>query len=180
MQRSIKTKAQQEVPILTAESPDGRSVQVTPDQGTDLIFVATWCGFSKQLINILNDPRTQPYLANRKLIFIFEKSEWPTLESEVIKGAKSGNYSEDDVPGNLAQMQRQSGSPRVVYPSFLNNLPGQYFFCTVPDEAKGFPTVLTVHGYSNSLEWLVQERNMPAELAHKVSDDYDPIKRSSS
>lgn len=177
---ALKAKAHKPGSPLTVESEDGRSVQVAPDKTTDLIYMGTWCPYSKQLKNMLNDPRTRPYLANRKLIFLFDHNEWPTVVSKVIKGAKGGNYSEDDVATELAQLMKKSGSPRVFDPTFLGNLPGQFYFCLQPDEVEGFPTILSLNGYSNTLEWLVNERNMPEELAHKVSGDYDPDKQDSS
>jgi hypothetical protein len=178
---ALKAKAHQKVPTLTAESQDGRSVQVTPDQETDVIFMATWCPVSKRLKDILNDPRTRPYVAKRKLIFLFEHSEWPTMEAKVMKTAKQNNYSQEDVAIEIAEMKQKSGSSRVYDPSFLDNLPGQIYFCPVPDEVDGFPDVLTVHGYTGTgLSWLVEERSMPEELAQKVHDDYDPDKHKSS
>lgn len=176
----MKAKAHKPGAALTVESPDGRSVQVTPDKGTTLIFMATWCPVSKAFKNILNDSRTRPYVAKQKLVFLFNNNEWPTIEGKLIKSAKKDNYSQNDIATMLAQMKHKSGSPHVYDPTFLSNLPGQFYFCTIPEEVEGFPQVVSLQGYIDRLEWLVQERDMPEELAAKVFDDHEHHEPSSS
>lgn len=170
---ALKAKAHKPGAPLTAETEDGRSVQVTPDQETDIIFMATWCPVSKNFKRVLNDARTRPYLAHRKLVFLFDHNEWPMIESKVIKGAEKGNYSQDDVATVLAEMKQKSGSSRMYDPTFLSDLPGQFYFCPIPDEVEGFPKVLSVRGYSERFDWLIQERDMPQGLARKLIDEYE-------
>jgi hypothetical protein len=174
------TNPQPSVPTITAETSDGQSVQLGPDNGTDLIFMATWCPHSTALKNIINDPRTRPYWANKKLIFLFSNNEWGRVESYLKDMAKSGRISEDDIPAKLEQLKSKAGSPYVTDPAFLNDLPGDYYFCSTPKEVTGYPTALSVRGYTNKLNWLIRDLKMPQELAQQLEDQYDPATQNVS
>jgi hypothetical protein len=168
------TRPQPSVPTITAEASDGRSVQLKPDNGTDLIFMATWCPHSTALKNIINDPRTRTYWANKKLVFLFSKNEWGRVESYLKDMAKSGKISENEIPAKLEQLKSKAGSPYVTNPAFLNDLPGEYYFCFRPKEVSGYPTALSVLGYTNKLNWLIRDLKMPRPLAQQIDDQYDP------
>jgi hypothetical protein len=174
------TKRQPSVPTITAETSDGQSVQLGPDNGTDLIFMATWCPHSTALKNIINDPRTRPYWANKKLVFLFSKNEWGRVESYLKDMAKSGRISEDQIPAKLEQLKSKAGSPYVTDPAFLNDLPGDYYFCYRPKEVTGYPTALSVLGYIDRLNWLIRDLKMPRELAQQLVDQYDPATQNVS
>jgi hypothetical protein len=162
------------VPTITAETSDGQSVQLEPDNGTDLVFMATWCPHSTALKNMINDPRTRPYWANKKLVFLFSKNEWGRVESYLKDMAKSGKISENEIPAKLEQLKSKAGSPYVTDPAFLNDLPGEYYFCSRPKEVSGYPTALSVLGYTNKLNWLIRDLKMPRALAQELEDQYDP------
>ena len=168
------TRPQPSVPTITAETSDGRSVQLGPDNGTDLIFMATWCPHSTALKNIINDPRTRTYLANKKLVFLFSKNEWGRVESYLKDMAKSGRISENEIPAKLEELKGKAGSPYVTDPAFLNDLPGEYYFCSRPKEVTGYPTALSVRGYTDKLNWLIRDLQMPKPLAQQLEDQYDP------
>jgi len=168
------TKPQPTVPTVTAETSDGRSVQLRPDSGTDLIFMATWCPHSVALKNIINDRRTRAYWANKKLVFLFSKNEWGRVESYLKDMAKSGEISENEIPAKLEQLKSKAGSPYITNPDFLNDLPGEYYFCFRPKEVTGYPTALSVLGYTNKLNWLIRDLKMPRPLAQEIEDQYDP------
>jgi hypothetical protein len=167
-------RPQLSVPTITAETSDGRSVQLKPDNGTDLIFMATWCPHSMALKNIINDPRTRTYWANKKLVFLFSKNEWGRIESYLKDMAKSGKIPENEIPAKLEQLKSKAGSPYVTDPAFLNDLPGEYYFCFRPKEVSGYPTALSVLGYTNKLNWLIRDLKMPRPLAQQIDDQYDP------
>jgi hypothetical protein len=168
------TRPRPSVPTITAITSNGGSVQLGPDNGTDLIFIATWCPHSEAFKNILNDPRTRPYWANKKLVFLFSKNEWGRVESHLEDMAKSGKISEKDIPAKLEQLKSKVGSPYVTDPAFLNDLPGEYYFCSRPKEVTGYPEVLSVRGYTNTMNWLTQDLKMPSPLAQQLKDQYDP------
>jgi hypothetical protein len=161
------------VPTITAETSDGRSVQLGPDNGTDLIFMATWCPHSTALKNIINDPRARTYWASKKLVFLFSKNEWGRVESYLEDMAKSGKISENEIPAKLEELKSKAGSPYVTDPAFLNDLPGEYYFCSRPKEVAGYPTVLSVRGYTDRLNWLIRDLAMPEPLAQQLEDQYD-------
>ena len=166
-------RPQPSVPTITAETSNGGSVQLAPDNGTDLIFMATWCPHSKALKNILNDPRARAYWANKKLVFLFSKNEWGRVESYLKDMAKSGQNSEKDIPAKLEQLKSKAGSPYVMDPAFLNDIPGEYYFCSRPKEVTGYPEVLSARGYTGTMNWLTQVLKMPSPLAQQLNDQYD-------
>ncbi len=169
------------VPTISAETPSGWSAPLSPEKGTDLIFMATWCPHSKGLKEILNDPRSRPYWAESKLVFLFAKNEWWREKLDLEDMAKEGKIRESDVPVLLERLKTKAGSPNVMDPKFLDDLPGDYYyFSTVPKELPGYPTALSVHGYANRKDWLVKEHKMPEELFLKLMDEYDPDSSNSS
>ena len=167
------TKPQPSVPTIAAETSDGRSVQLGPDNGTDLIFMATWCPHSAALKNIINDPRARTYWASKKLVFLFSKNEWRRAESYLREMAKRDEISENEIPVKLEELKSKAGSPYVTDPAFLDHLPGEYYFCSMPQEVTGYPTVLSVRGYTDRLNWLIRDLKMPEPLAQQLEDQYD-------
>ena len=86
--------------------------------------------------------------------------------------AKSGKISEKDIPAKLEQLKSKAGSPYVTNPAFLNDLPGEYYFCSRPKEA-GYPEVLSMRGYTRMTKWLIRDLKMPEPLALQLKDQYD-------
>jgi len=178
---SLKPGSAFQVPTISAETGTGWSVPLSPDKGTDLIFMATWCPHSKALKEILNDPRSRPYWTETKLVFLFSKDEWWREKRDLDDMAKKGKIKESDVPTLLERLKAEAGSPNVMNPKFLDDLPGDhYYFSSIPKELPGYPTALTVHGYANRMDWLVKEHKMPEQLFLKLRDEYDPDASNSS
>lgn len=167
---------------FTVESRSGNKVQVAPNAKTDLVFMGTWCQYSKQLKEMLNDPRSHPYLADRKLIFLFSNDEWARAKPRLEKMAKNGDFPETEIPAKLEELKKEAGSPYVIDPSFLDNLPGDAYFVSVPTEvqAAGWPTVLSTKGYIDRGEWLVYGLKMPVEEYKKIGRGHDPDKADTS
>jgi hypothetical protein len=168
--------------VFPAVDRNGAKVEVAASVKTDLIFMGTWCPYSQQLKEMLNDARSHPYWAGRKLIFLFSNNEWSKAKAQLEEMAQKGKLAEADVPAALEELKHEAGSPYVIYPDFLNDLPGDAYFCPVPGEVReqGFPTILTTQGYVQRSDWLVDRLKMPVDLYNKVSDQYDPDKNSSS
>ncbi|HLY62926.1 MAG TPA: hypothetical protein VKV95_19445 [Terriglobia bacterium] len=168
--------------IFTVESRSGNKIDVAPDAKTDLVFMGTWCQYSKQLKDVLNDPRSHPYWADRKLIFLFSNNEWARANSRLEKMARNGDFPEAEIPAKLEELKKEAGSPYVIDPSFLDNLPGDAYFVSVPTEVQtaGWPTILSTKGYVDRGEWLVRQLKMPVDEFKKVSGDHDPDKDDAS
>ena len=167
-------KPQPSVSTIMGETMNGSSLPLGPDDGTDLIFMATWCPHSTALKNIINDPRARTYWANKKLVFLFSKNEWGRVESYLRDKAKKGEISENQIPSTLEQLKSKAGSPYVTNPAFLKDLPGEYYICSMPKEVTGYPTALSVLGYIDRLNWLIRDLKMPSALAQQLEDQYDP------
>jgi len=168
-----ETSLPEPVPTVRADTPDGGSVALSPDRWTDLIFMATWCPHSQALKDFLNDPQARPYWAKKKLVFLFSKNEWGREKADLQDLAKSGKISESAIPGLLEQMKRKAGSPYVLHPTFLDDIPGDYYFCAIPKEVKGYPEVLSARGYVDRAVWLTQDLRIPSELYEKFRTQYD-------
>jgi len=173
---TIAPNSTSETPTLPALNRQGESVQVPLEPGTDMLFMATWCPHSKALKDIVNDPRTRPYLEKHKLIFVFSRNEWGRVQSELEDMAKSGKIAESKIPAVLEKMKHDAGSPYVTDPKFLDDLPGDYYFAFRPKEVTGYPTVLSTRGYSNRSTWLLNELKIPVELYSQLENEYDPGK----
>jgi len=159
---------------IAAFTKDGQTLRLAPDDATDLIFMATWCPHSAHLKELLNDSRTQSYLAHKKLVFLFA-DEWQHIKTAAEKTAKRQNISDADLAAGLEQMKAQGGSPYLYDAKFLDDLPGKHYFCTLPDQVEGFPTVLSTRGFiTDWTDWLADERNMPVKLVNQLADQYDP------
>lgn len=163
---------------ILAFTKDGRTIRLAPGGDTDVIFMATWCPHSQHLKQLLNDPRTRPYFAKQKLVFLFA-DEWHHIKSSAEETAKRENVPAEEVAAELERMKSEGGSPYLYDAKFLDDLPGQHYFCSLPSQVNGFPMVVsTTHGYTyNWNTWLIDDRNMPEELVDKLADQYDPQKK---
>jgi hypothetical protein len=164
-------------PPISVATLDGRVDQVQADAHTDLVFMATWCPYSKQLKKAILDQRLSPYISRRKLKFLFSDNEWPNVEKELGGLVESGEITKQQIPAMMAKLKRRSGSAHVFDPKFLSDLPGNGYICKLPKEVDGFPMVMRQEGYKNRLEYLLS-LNIPTELAVEVLSDYSPDKKT--
>src|SRR5271169_1538346 len=162
---------------ITATNKDGASVELAPDEKTDLIFMATWCPHSKALKEMLNDSRMRPYWAGRKLVFLYSNDEWARVKPDLDELVKNGKLAENDKQAQLDRWKRDVGSTYVLEPTALGDLPGDYYFCSIPDQVTGYPEALSVQGYNDRYIWISQVLKVPAELSNKLSDQYEPAKK---
>ncbi len=110
---------------------DGKQVDLTVDNKTILTAVATWCPYSQQYIEVLNDSEIKPYIKDYKLIFVFE-NEYPEMKARIQYGCEEGLYSEgecQELSRSLEEKENQGGL--LWNPDFLNNVPGDFYFFPV-------------------------------------------------
>lgn len=157
---------------IAAQSVNGESKLVQADAGTDIVFMATWCPHSKALKEILSDSRLKPYLANRRIDFLFG-DEWPTIEKKLKEMADAGKFPSSQIPAKLAKLRKHSGHPLVFDPLFFQNLPGSAYTCTLPAHVNSFPQVATNDGYQKTTSWLVG-LSVPVHLINQLFEQYDP------
>jgi hypothetical protein len=156
---------------IQATTPDGRPVRIANGGNVDFIAMATWCPYSKQMKRFLNDPKTKPYAAKRKIIFLFQSNEWPTVERELKEGGLSGL----ELQQRLKELKEDSGSASLFDPSFLDDLPGEAYLCTLPKEVNGFPSVMSGTG-RDKIGWLITDLNMPESILMPTFTKYAPKK----
>jgi hypothetical protein len=131
------------VQTITVFDDDGSAVQISSGPKTIVAQMATWCPYSKQYMQFLNDPATQAKLAGYTFIFLFEKDEWPTVERHLRDEAKESHLTEKEVQARLKELKRDAGYGPVFDPSFLLKLSGKHYF--LPSDSKvfggGFPSI---------------------------------------
>lgn len=130
---------------FTVLRDDGSTDTVTPGAGVIVAQIATWCPYSRQYIDFLKDPATAPYVKGKKLVFLLEQDEWPTIRSQFDDALKSGELTQAKVDERIAQLKDDAGNAPVYDPDMLQNLPGNYYF--LPRDSKvagrGFPGLYT-------------------------------------
>lgn len=153
---------------ITATTPEGAPTELVNGGNTDFVIMATWCPYSKQMKRFMNDPVTQPYIAKRKLIFLFSNDEWPTVRSEL-----KDQVSATELDEEIAALKKKSGSTAFYDPSFLDDVPGDAYLCKIPPECDGFPSFISGSG-RNKLGWMMVDLGMPHELMMSTYKTYAP------
>jgi hypothetical protein len=159
---------------IIVNTPQGYQ-RIEAEGATDLIFLATWCGYSKQLKCFLNDPRIRSYAAKRHLVFIFSSNEWADLKIQIQEGAKAGQIKPGDLPAALAYFNSQEAVSNVEFPSFFKDLPGPYFLAKLPPQVKGFPTIASGGQWIDEDAWLRSTLDVPPTLMSAVLNQGCPI-----
>ncbi len=144
------------------------TVRTAPD--VDVVFMATWCPYSQELKGFVTDPAVRPYLANRRVVFLFEASEWPRLQR--IMAEDRGTSPEQAKQVIAARQQRQRGSP-FANESFFGGLPGEIYFVDDADVLglSGFPSFYSTQTTQFDLgrtNWAVRRLGMPRQLARDL------------
>ncbi len=155
---------------IAVKDRDGfhRTLRTAPD--VDVVVMATWCPYSQELKGFLTDPAVGPYLANRRLVFLFEASEWPRLQRMMVEN--QGASQEQARLAIAARQRRQRGSP-FADGTFLEGLPGEIYFVDDANELglSGFPSFYsaqTTHFDLGRTNWAVQRLGMPRQLARDL------------
>lgn len=93
---------------LTAK--DGSLQPIKVGGKTGVFAIATWCNYSHQFIDTLNDPKLSKYLKDATLVFAF----------------KDEIFLDDDI----AEVKLSGGKGLLYDEDMLAKLPGEYFFIT--------------------------------------------------
>lgn len=100
--------------FLTAKDGSLQPVKVAGKTG--VFVIASWCNFSHQFIDTLNDPKISKYLKDATLVFVFKDEIFLDNDvAEVIKNGGKGLLYDEDM---------------------LAKLPGEYFFITDESQEK--------------------------------------------
>jgi hypothetical protein len=161
---------------MNVSSPKGGAETINADGDSDIIYMATWCPYSKQLKSFLTDPRVKEYTAKRKLQFVFEESEWPTIKKHLERDAAGMGISKAETPSILRSMKLKARNAQVMEPSFLRGLPGAHYFAKGEMGVNSFPTVASGGNTMNRMDWISSVLDIPDDLVEKVMDKYDPDK----
>lgn len=86
---------------------------------------ATWCPFSKALVSLLNDPKYLSVVSRFKFVFLFHEKEYGDLISQLNADNSMTIDQKSEYKRRLADLFK---TQKVFDPSFLDNLPGEYYF----------------------------------------------------
>lgn len=141
---------------------------------TDVVLMATWCPYSEELKGFLTDPAVRPRLANRRLVFLFEASEWPRLQRRMVDDQ---GVSVEEAEAAIAEYRRQRGGSPFADERFLQGLPGEIYFVESADELglSGFPSFYSERTARFDLSrstWAMQRLGMPRELVRELLDKH--------
>jgi hypothetical protein len=117
------------VETFYAMDQTGRRRTLNIDNNTALFAVATWCHYSKKFINYLNDPLISARMTGLNFIFVF-KDEWPTIKKNLGKSVAKGELTQAQADKRLNQLKQKADWGMVYDPSFMNDLPSEYYFAT--------------------------------------------------
>ncbi len=161
---------------IQALADDGSTKTISASWKTDLIYVATWCPYSKQLKQFLSDDRIKPYAKKRTLLFVFSKDEWPTVENHMKADAAvpESKYTLADVPDMMDALRVKSGNKRVMDPKFFKDLPGEHYFASLPESVTSFPKIASDGEWRETPQWVISTLEVPAELVLTVMAQYSP------
>ncbi len=154
---------------ITAKDRYGSPVTLRTSEA-DMVVMATWCRYSQELKGFLTDPAVRPHVAGRRLVFLFEVSEWPRLQRRMVENRQA---SPEEATRVIAiRQQQQRGSP-FANESFLRGLPGEIYFVADADALgmSGFPafySAVTARFDLGRANWAVQHVGMPGQLVRDL------------
>lgn len=157
----------------------GERVDLALGPGVHAVAMATWCPHSEAFAKVLADPVLAPYLADRRLAFIFETDEWDAVAGQVRSLVESGELSEEQLTGRIRSLKASKGYDGLYDRAKLAQLNGEIYFA---DETSGLDVSQTPAFYSHRdrvfdrgwTVWLVEDLGVPVELANRLLHQYDP------
>lgn len=116
--------------VIDAFNDDDSPAKIEVGPRTMVVQMATWCPYSRQVVDFLNDPAVQPRLGRHQFVFVFSDDEWPDVERNLQEAVSSGDMDEADLPDQLAALKEDAGHARVYDPEYLEFLPegSEYYF----------------------------------------------------
>ncbi|MEE8574266.1 MAG: hypothetical protein V3T30_02540 [Thermodesulfobacteriota bacterium] len=153
-------------------------VNVNIDDKTDIVAVASWCPYSKELVGFLKDYRTSKYLSGRTILFVLD-NEWPRVQKKLNEAVGNGELTRAQAAQVLADMKEESSGKPVTDVSFLYSLPGDYYFIPAGSNIShdGYPSFYSRASNrfdQNRGEWAVRRLKMPAKLASEIMEKHRP------
>lgn len=131
--------------VIDALNDDDSPVRIVVGPRTIAMQMATWCPFSRQVVDFLNDPAVRSRRAAHDFVFVFRDSEWPDIERKLEEAVAAGDLDTVDLPGQLTALKENAGYARVYDPEFLDLLPegSKYYFLAKdsPVWGKSYPLV---------------------------------------
>lgn len=131
--------------VIDALNDDNSPAKIEVRPHTIVVQMATWCPFSRQVVDFLNDPAVQSRRRGHQLVFVFDDDEWPYVEKNLREAVAAGDFDTGDVAGELAALKENAGYARVYDPGFLELLPegSKYYFLAKdsPIQGDSYPLV---------------------------------------
>jgi hypothetical protein len=160
-----------EAVTVSLRNADGERTNLTLAPGVHVAAMATWCPHSEAFAKALTDPELVPYLANRRLVFVFETDEWDAVERQGQSLVESGELTATQ----LAERIRAGLFDREK----LSLLNGEIYY---HDDETALDVDGTPNFYSGHdrifdkgwVRWLVEDIGVPVTLANRLLDEYDP------
>ena len=125
---------------LTVLTSLGTETTLTIDEDTEVLVVATWCPYTERLNSALKDMRSRPYLAGKRLVYLFAYDELDRKANEWVRGGKISQAEAD------AYVDSQPRGPRLIDRTFLARAATQriyYFDAEHPVRTEGFPSAFS-------------------------------------
>lgn len=164
---------------LKVSTPEGKVTEIPVTKSRPICAMATWCPYSKQFRDTLNDARLKPYLKGIDVIFLLEESEWPTIEKQLREQAKEEGLTEDDIQTAMTTLKAKAKFASVFDPDFFDPKVAEHYFAMPSTGIKfrGFPSMLSVSNREfgqHPVEWLREEINVPNTLLTTIWESHTP------
>lgn len=112
---------------------------LTYSYGTIYCTVATWCPFSKKLVQLLKDPKYKSVMRNYKFVFLIHHTEYSDMIDQL---EADKNLTSDEKREYKSRLDELFKYQDVFDPNMLTDLPGEYYFIKTVDFNKkwdGYP-----------------------------------------
>ena len=112
---------------FTVFNKSGEPINLMVDNNTHVCIMATWCPYSKQLKDILNDSVSDVYIKDRRLVFLFAE-EWPSVESQINDLVEAGEYTQEEAEELIVALKTRANWGPLFDESFLADLQGDHYY----------------------------------------------------
>jgi hypothetical protein len=140
------------------------------DDNTIYCAAATWCGFTRKLIELMNDPAYQPVVNKFKFVFLFCRTELSSVLSQV---NNDETMSESEKQIYRVRLRKIFEDQDVFDPAMLSDLPGEYHFFKTDfsKDIDGYPNAFT----TSSNAFNVNPIRLMARLSPQDKDVLDKM-----
>lgn len=155
-------------------------IEITYDDKIIYCAVATWCGYTKKFIELINDPSYQSVVSKFKFVFLLCRTELPSILNQIKQDETMSETEKYNYRRKLIQIFEEQD---VLDPTMLTDLPGEYNFFKAKDfnkEIGGYPNAYSQYADAftvNPIKLMAQlspeNKNLLDEMYQKyVSDDH--------